>query len=70
MISRRLAGTDGYGPPGFTLTILQRTMLGQRNYGADLARSAVVTMCRAHLVLTATDGGQAGVRAACPVLDA
>jgi acyl-homoserine-lactone acylase len=53
MISQRLAGADGYGPPGFTLTSLQETMLGQRNYGADLARDAVVAMCRAHPVLTA-----------------
>jgi acyl-homoserine-lactone acylase len=70
MISQRLAGTDGYGPPGFTLTSLQQTMLGQRNYGADLARAAVVAMCRAHPVLTATDGTQVDVRAACSVLDA
>jgi acyl-homoserine-lactone acylase len=70
MISERLAGADGYGPPGFTLTSLQETMLGQRNYGADLARDAVVAMCRAHPVLTATDGSQVDVRAACSVLDA
>ena len=70
MISERLAGTDGYGPPGFTLTSLQETMLGQRNYSADLARAAVVAMCHAHPVLTATDGSQVDVRAACSVLDA
>ena len=45
-------------------------MLGQRNYSADLARAAVVAMCRAHPVLTASDGSQVDVRAACPVLDA
>ncbi len=28
MITQRLAGTDGYGPPGFTLSTLQETMLG------------------------------------------
>jgi acyl-homoserine-lactone acylase len=70
MIGGRLAGTDGYGPPGFTLASLQETMLGQRNYGADLGRAAVVAMCRAHPVLTATDGSQVDVRAACSVLDA
>jgi len=70
MIRERVAGTDGYGPPGFTLTSLQETMLGQRNYGADLARDAVVAMCRAHPVLTATDGSQVDVRAACSVLAA
>ncbi len=70
MISQRLAGADGYGPPGFTLASLQETMLGQRNYSADLARAAVVTMCRTHPVLTATDGSQVDVRAACQILAA
>jgi acyl-homoserine-lactone acylase len=70
MIARRLAGTDGLGPPGFTLHTLPETMLGQRNYSADLARAAAVAMCRAHPVLTATDGKQVDVRAACAVLAA
>ncbi len=70
MITERLAGADGYGPPGFTLTSLQETMLGQRNYSADLARAAVVAMCRAHPVLTASDGSQVDVRSACSVLNA
>jgi acyl-homoserine-lactone acylase len=70
MIAQRLAGTDGYGPPGFTLATLQETMLGQRNYSADLARAAVVAMCRAHPVLTATDGSRVDVSAACAVLAA
>jgi acyl-homoserine-lactone acylase len=70
MIAQRLAGTDGLGPPGFTLPTLQETMLGQRNYSADLARAAVVKMCRAHPVLTATDGKKINVRAACRVLAA
>jgi acyl-homoserine-lactone acylase len=70
MIGRRLAGTDGLGPPGFTLPTLQETMLGQRNYSADLARAAAVAMCRAHPVLTATNGKKVNVRAACAVLAA
>ena len=67
MIGQRLAGTDGYGPPGFTLAALQ-TMLGERNYSAELARAAVVAMCRAHPVLTANDGSQVDVSAACSAL--
>jgi acyl-homoserine-lactone acylase len=70
MIAQRLAGTDGLGPPGFTLPTLQATMLGQRNYSADLARAAVVAMCRANPVLTASDGKKVDVRAACAVLAA
>ena len=68
MIAERLAGTDGLGPPGFTLPTLQETMLGQRNYSADLGRAAVVAMCRAHPMLTASDGKKISVRAACAVL--
>jgi acyl-homoserine-lactone acylase len=70
MIARRRAGTDGYGPPGFTLPTLQDAMLGERNYSADLARTAVVAMCRAHPTLTATNGANVNVRAACDVLAA
>ena len=70
MIGQRVAGTDGYGPPGFTLNSLQETMFGQRNYSADLARTAVVAMCQAHPVLTASDGKQVNLSAACSVLNA
>jgi acyl-homoserine-lactone acylase len=70
MIAERLAGTDGLGPPGFTLHTLQETMLGQRNYSADLARAAVVAMCRAHPVLSFPGGTKVNVRAACKVLAA
>jgi acyl-homoserine-lactone acylase len=68
MIAERLAGADGYGPPGFTLPALQRTMLGERNYSADLGRAAVVAMCRAHPVLTASNGAEVDVSTACGVL--
>jgi acyl-homoserine-lactone acylase len=70
MITQRLAGADGYGPPGFTLSTLQETMRGERNYSADLARTDVVSMCRAHHVLTATDGTKVNVGAACAILAA
>jgi acyl-homoserine-lactone acylase len=68
MIARRLAGTDGLGPAGFTLPTLQATMLGDRIYSADLARADVVAMCRAHPVLTAGNGTRVDVRAACRAL--
>jgi acyl-homoserine-lactone acylase len=68
MIAQRLAGTDGLGPPGFTLPTLQATMLGNRNHGAELGRADVVAMCRAHPVLTASDGTRVDVRDACDVL--
>jgi acyl-homoserine-lactone acylase len=68
MIAQRLDGTDGLGPPRFTLSTLQATMLGNRNYSADLVRADVVAMCRAHPVLTASDGVRVDVRAACDIL--
>jgi acyl-homoserine-lactone acylase len=68
MIAQRLAGTDGLGRPGFTLPTLQATMLGNRNFSAELGRSDVVAMCRAHPVLTASDGTWVDVRAACDIL--
>ena len=68
MIAQRLAGTDGLGAPRFTLSTLQATMLANRNYSAELVRSDVVAMCRAHPVLTAGDGTRVDVRAACDTL--
>jgi acyl-homoserine-lactone acylase len=68
MIAQRLAGTDGLGPPRFTLPTLQATMLGNRNYSAELGRADVVAMCRAHPILTAGDGKRVDVRAACDTL--
>jgi acyl-homoserine-lactone acylase len=68
MIAQRLAGTDGLGPPGFTLPTLQATMLGNHNFSAEVGRDDVVAMCRAHPVLTATDGTPVDVSAACAVL--
>jgi len=70
MVAQRLAGTDGLGPPGFTLPTLQATMLGDRDYSAELARAAAVAMCRAHPVLPASDGHPVDVRAACDALAA
>jgi len=68
MVAQRLAGTDGLGPPGFTLPTLQATMLGDRNYSAELARTATVAMCRAHPALPASNGQLVDVRAACDAL--
>jgi len=65
MVAQRLAGTDGLGPPGFTLPTLQAAMLGDRNYSAELARTDTVAMCRAHPVLPASNGQPVDVRAAC-----
>ena len=59
---QRLAGTDGLGPPGFTLGTLQRVMFGNRNLSAELARDDTVAACRA--------SGRADLAQACDVLAA
>jgi acyl-homoserine-lactone acylase len=59
---QRLAGTDGLGPPGFTLATLQQVMFGNRNLSAELARDTTVAACQA--------SGRADLAEACAVLAA
>lgn len=62
MAEQRLAGTDGLGPPGFTLASLQQVMFGNRNLSAELARDTTVAACQA--------SGRADLAEACTVLAA
>ena len=62
LAEQRLAGTDGLGPPGFTLPTLQRVMFGNRNLSAELARDTTVSACQA--------SGRADLAEACTVLAA
>jgi len=57
---QRLAGTDGLGPPGFTIGGLKRVFGANRNLSAELARATVVEACRAR--------GGAELAEACEVL--
>ncbi|EKX62829.1 penicillin amidase [Streptomyces ipomoeae 91-03] len=68
MIADRAAGTDGLGAPGFTLSTLHASMLGNRVLSAETGRDDVVAMCRAHPRPTATDGNEVDVRQACATL--
>jgi acyl-homoserine-lactone acylase len=69
MIGERIAGTDGFGPAGFTLSSLQQTTLGDRVQTAENGnRDDVVAMCAKDPVLTATDGTKVDVRTACDAL--
>lgn len=70
IIDQRLHGTDGFGPPGFTVASMQEALLSGRNLSAELAKDATVALCRANPTLTATDGTVVDVRAACSVLAA
>jgi acyl-homoserine-lactone acylase len=67
MIAGREAGTDGFGPPGFTLDTLQATMLGNRNLGAELAKPALATLCADTATLPDSAGAPVDVRSACTV---
>jgi acyl-homoserine-lactone acylase len=62
LAEQRLAGTDGLGPPGFTLPTLQQVMFGNRNLSAELARDTTVAACQA--------SGRADLAEACTVLAA
>jgi acyl-homoserine-lactone acylase len=62
LAEQRLAGTDGLGPPGFTLATLQQLMFGNRNLSAELARDTTVAACQA--------SGRADLAEACAVLAA
>jgi acyl-homoserine-lactone acylase len=62
LAEQRLAGTDGLGPPGFTLATLQQVMFGNRNLSAELARDTTVAACQA--------SGRADLAEACTVLAA
>ncbi len=68
MIADRVAGTDGFGPPGFTLDTLQATMLGDRNLSAELAKPAVAALCAGTTTLPDSAGVPVDVRSACTVL--
>ncbi|HEY3954497.1 MAG TPA: penicillin acylase family protein [Streptosporangiaceae bacterium] len=46
MVIGRVDGTDGLGPPGFTLADMKNLMYSDIQYGASLVKSQLVTMCR------------------------
>ncbi|MCA2218750.1 acylase [Jidongwangia harbinensis] len=70
LIAGRLDGSDGLGPPGFTLSSLRAAMLTNRNYTAEQGRAGLVAFCRDRPTLTGSDGRTVDVRAACGVLAA
>jgi acyl-homoserine-lactone acylase len=61
MAEQRLAGTDGLGPPGFTLGNLRKAFFSDRHLTGELVRDPLVAACR---------GGGADLAAACDVLAA
>lgn len=57
---------DGLGR--FTLPAVQDLIMNDRNYTAEQGRAGLVSFCREHPALTASDGTTVDVRAACAVL--
>ena len=72
MIMRRIAGTDGAGPAGFTFAGLKDLMYSDIQYGATLVRSQLVAMCRSfpHGLAPTSGGGTIPVGNSCDVLAA
>jgi acyl-homoserine-lactone acylase len=57
MVMRRIDGTDGLGPAGFTLADMKNLMYSDIQYGASLVKSQLVTMCRSFPGGLAPTGG-------------
>jgi acyl-homoserine-lactone acylase len=72
MVMRRIAGTGGLGPAGFTLADLKDLMYSDIQYGATLVKSQLVAMCRSfpHGLAPTSGGGTIPVGDSCDVLAA
>lgn len=46
LIDRRLAGTDGLGPPRFDLPTVQGVLFNNRHLGGEMTRDDLVALCR------------------------
>jgi acyl-homoserine-lactone acylase len=57
MVMRRIDGTDGLGPAGFTLADMKNLMYSDIQYGASLVKSQLVAMCRSFPGGRAPTGG-------------
>lgn len=68
MVAARVAGTDGLGPPKFTIPTLQAMWQSDRSELAELVLSALVADCRAHPSAVATNGQTVDLTAACSAL--
>jgi acyl-homoserine-lactone acylase len=71
MVMRRIDGTDGLGPAGFTLANMKNLMYSDIQYGASLVKSQLVAMCRSFPGgLAPTGSGTIPVGNSCNVLAA
>ena len=70
MIMGRISGTDGLGPPGFTLQDMKNLLYSDIQYGATLVKSQLVTMCRSfpHGQAPTSNGHTIAVGNSCQIL--
>lgn len=68
LIAERVAGTDGLGPPKFTLSTLQEMWAGDESEEAELTLTALVGACRATPTAKAKNGTVVDLAPACTAL--
>jgi acyl-homoserine-lactone acylase len=68
LIAKRVAGTDGLGPPKFTIKTLQKMWEGDESELADLVLHSLVGACRKTPEVTASNGATVDLTRACDVL--
>ena len=64
----RISGTDGKGPPRFTLEQLQALITDNVAYTGNVLRDDLVTLCRNNPSVTLQNGNVVDITPACPVL--
>jgi acyl-homoserine-lactone acylase len=57
-VQARINGTDGEGPPGFTVPLLQQLDLNDLDYAAELTLPALVRLCRSMHGVAPTSSGK------------
>lgn len=70
MITKRIAGTDGFGPAKFSIPTLESMWESDRSYAADLVAGDLATACAASPSATASNGTVVDLTAACAALAA
>ncbi len=68
MVQQRLDGSDGLAGRKFRLGQLQTVMFNNRNYGGELVRDDLVTLCEANPTVRLADGADIDLRPACSAL--
>jgi acyl-homoserine-lactone acylase len=68
MTQARIDGTDGLGPAGFTRQDMQDMVFSNRQYGGELVRDELVSMCRGFGGIAPSSSGPVAVGNACDVL--